>query len=238
MLERRVYTPELMDSAAFDDTLAAQSFRFIERVNRWFGGERIVWSFVRHEARRQRLARPLRILDIGSGSCDIPLAVCRRAARAGLAVEFVCVERSPQTLALARARLAAEPSLPIRLVAEDIFMHRPDAPYDAAVGSLFFHHLTDDEIRTLVGHLATVLRGPLLINDLGRCWPHYLGAALLCLGLPAGVRHDALLSIRRGFRPHELAELLRPLPGLNVAARWAWPYRVAAVLTFAGARSG
>ncbi len=223
-----------MDSAAFGGALAEASFRFIEGVNRHLGGERLVWNFVWGEASRLKLMRPLRILDMGSGSCDIPVAVCRRAARAGIALEFVCVEYNSHAVARARRLLSANGDLPITLLHQDIFAHRPGHPYDGAVASMFFHHLGEAAIRELILRLATQVRGRLLINDLGRCWPNYLGAALLALGWPAGVRHDAMVSVKRGFRPAELREMLQRIGVGKFTAGWAWPFRIRAVLDYAG----
>jgi hypothetical protein len=51
-------------------------------------------------------------------------------------------------------------------------------------------------------------------------------------GMSAGVRHDALLSIRRGFKIPELRALLQQLDGVTVSvapARW---FRVAAIIRY------
>jgi len=51
-------------------------------------------------------------------------------------------------------------------------------------------------------------------------------------GAPARVRHDALLSVRRGFSINELSTLLRQLDGVTVSvepARWC---RIAAIIRF------
>jgi len=230
MFEQRSVAAEHMDSPTFDACLAEQSFRFIERVNRFLGGVRVAWRFVQEEASRLPVGEPLRVLDIGSGSCDIPIAVSQRAARAGIEVRFVCVERDPHAAARARRHLDAAGDLPITLVEGDILEHSPARPYHVAIGSMVFHHFTDGQIRDLVGRLVPRLCERLLINDLVRGWPNYLGAHLLCLVETAGVRHDATLSVRRGFRCGELRDLLAPLPGLQVACDWAWPYRVRAVV--------
>ena len=73
-----------------------------------------------------------------------------------------------------------------------------------------------------------------LINDLRRSRLAFLAARLLLAGTgtPAGVRHDALLSIRRGFNINELNTLLRQLDCVTVSvapARW---FRIAAIIRF------
>ncbi len=95
---------------------------------------------------------------------------------------------------------------------------------------MFFHHFSDSRCRDLIAKLMSFVDGRLLINDLGRCWPNYVGAGLLCLAESAGVRHDAMLSVKRGFRPDDLRRIVDGIPGLIVQAYWRWPFRVCAMV--------
>ncbi len=234
MLDRRLYDLEFLDQPDFSPGLARQSYAFMAFVNRLFGGIRTVRRFVAEEARRQETGRPLRVLDIGSGICDIPIAVARWAGRRNINVRLTCLETSPYAPAIARARIErAGLTDRIQLLRQDVFTHRPSEPYDCAVGSMFFHHLREDEILALVRHLRTFVRRSILISDLGRSWADYAGAWLLTLPLARQVRQDALLSVRRAFTPPELAELLHRLPDVAVQAGNTWLFRVQAVTYFA-----
>ena len=51
-------------------------------------------------------------------------------------------------------------------------------------------------------------------------------------GTPAGLRHDALLSIRRGFKISELSTLLRQLDSVTVSVEPARWFRIAAIIRF------
>lgn len=202
-------------------------------VNRLFGGIRTVRRFVADEAKTIPPGRPLRVLDIGSGICDIPIAVCRWARRRGLDVDFTCLEISPHVAGIANQRIArAGLADRVRLVQEDAFAHRPAQPYDCAAGSMFFHHLADEAILRLVSHLRTCVRHSVLISDLGRNRPDYIGAWFLTRPLSPEVRYDALLSIRRSFKSFELERLLRQLPNAAVQASPAWLFRVKAIVRF------
>lgn len=233
MLTHRSYELEYMDQPGFPPRLAAQSYRFMAVVNRLFGGIRNVRLFIAQEARRQPAGRPLRVLDIGAGICDIPMAVTRWAHRRGIDVRFTCLDIGSYASQVARHRICrAGLSGVIHALDQDVFTHHPVEPYDCAVGSMFFHHLKDDDILRLVNHLRTIVRRSLLVNDLGRNWPDYLGAWVLTLPQASGVRHDALLSIRRSFRPSDLAALLRQLPNVSVRASNTWLFRIKAVVEF------
>jgi hypothetical protein len=75
---------EFLDRPDCDPALAAASYRFMETVNARFGGIRVVRRFLAAETAGRYTGAPFRILDIGSGSCDIPLAVSRWARAYGI----------------------------------------------------------------------------------------------------------------------------------------------------------
>ena len=95
-----------------------------------------------------------------------------------------------------------------------------------------FHHFSDAQILTLLQRLRGFVLNSLLVNDLRRSRLAYLAARLLLVGTPPGVRHDALLSIRRGFQISELSALLRQLGNVTVSVESARWFRIAAIVRF------
>ena len=136
MFNSRADAMEFLDSDDLDETLALQSYRFMAVVNKYFGGTAVVRGFIENEARHKGNGEPLRILDIGSGICDIPISLCGWAQAAGLAIEFTCVETNDYAMEAGRQNIMQYPN--ILLVQEDIFAYRPTMSYDCAVGLLFF----------------------------------------------------------------------------------------------------
>ena len=67
MFEERAHEQEFLDSQECDPELAAESYRFMEKVNRMFGGIRHVQEFIEAQAQAHTDDSPLRILDIGAG---------------------------------------------------------------------------------------------------------------------------------------------------------------------------
>ena len=234
MFDSRATDTEFLDLPDCDPTLAADSFRFIHIVNTRFGGIGIVRRFLAAEALARPAGTPLRILDIGSGSCDIPLAVNRWARTRGIPLHFTCLELADHAANIARRQLvqAADPA--IQLLQQDVFTHQPDQPYDYALASMCFHHFTDAQILTLLQKLRSCVRHGVLINDLRRSPLAYIAAKLLLTATLAssGVRHDALLSIRRGFQVPELTSLLQQLPNATITVKAAPFFRIAAVIRF------
>jgi len=225
---------EFLDRADCDPALAAASYRFMETVNARFGGIRIVRRFLANETAGRYTGAPFRILDIGSGSCDIPLAVSRWARARGISLHFTCLETGTHAVDIARGQLARAGDPSVQLFQEDAFTHQPAEPYDCALASMCFHHFSNAQILTLLRKLRGFVIHSVLINDLRRSrWASLAARSLLAgTGAPAGVRHDALLSIRRGFKLNELSTLLQQLDRVTVSvdsARW---FRIAAIIRF------
>lgn len=223
---------EFLDRADCDPALAAASYRFMETVNARFGGIRIVRRFLATETARRYTGASFRILDIGSGSCDIPLAVSRWARTYDIPLHFTCLEIAGHAVDIARGQLARAGNPAVQLLQEDIFSHQPTERYDWAVASMCFHHFSEAQILTLLQRLRGFVLNSVLINDLRRSRLASLAARLLLAGAPAGVRHDALLSIRRGFKIRELSTLLRRLDRVTVSVEPARWFRIAAIIRF------
>lgn len=232
MFDSRATATEFLDRPDCDPALAASSYRFMEMVNGCFGGIRMVRRFLTTETKGRHADAPLRILDIGSGSCDIPLAVSRWARARGIPLHFTCLEKAGHAVDIARGELARAGNPSVQLLQEDVFTHQPAEPYDCAVASMCFHHFSDAQILTLLRRLHGFVLNSVLINDLRRSQLAYLSARLLLVGTPAEVRHDALLSIRRGFKISELRSLLRQLDSITVSVEPTRWFRIAAIIRF------
>ncbi len=225
---------EFLDQPDCDPSLVAESHRFMERVNGCFGGTRVVRHFLTDETRDRDINTPLRILDIGSGSCDIPLAISRWARAHAIPIEITCLEVSDQAVAIARRKLAAANDPAIQIFQENAFTHQPSEPYDCAVASMCFHHFDNDQILMLLQRLRSFVTRSVLINDLRRSSWASFGAGLLLIAFRAkpGVRHDALLSIERGFKIRELESVLKRLDHVTFSVKPAHWFRIAAVIKF------
>jgi 2-polyprenyl-3-methyl-5-hydroxy-6-metoxy-1,4-benzoquinol methylase len=157
---------------------------------------------------RHREPRPLRLLDVGTGGGDIPVAVVRWARRRGRPVSVLGLDLSPAVLAFARATARAAPE--VRLVAAEALTPpvRPGG-VDVAVCSLMLHHLPEPAVVRLLGVLASVTRLGFVVSDLRRSRSAWLAAWLLTrtIGRHRVTRHDGPLSVRRAYTPEELARL-------------------------------
>jgi len=205
MFEQRASGPELMDGPDFGLDEVLDTFRFLVPVNRLFGGIQPALNFFRWESRTWDHQRTYRILDAGCGMGDVARALVRWARRNGFRLQIDAVDRHPMIIELAHERCLAYPE--ITLSSQDV-LQLEGAVYDYLHASQFIHHFPDGEIVPLLRHFLGMCRCKVVVNDLVRAPLAYLATWLLTLFTPAVFRHDARLSVRRGFRIAELRKLL------------------------------
>jgi len=220
-LTRRRFVPEFMDDPQIDPIELAVALRFIRTVNARLGGSSAALRHVRRWTEGWPAGRPLTVLDVGTGAADIPLALLRWGRRKGLCLRITAVDNHARTLEYARGFLleagvivddAEDPSGSIALVQEDarsLARRFPAGHFDIVHAGMFLHHLPDLEILTVLRIMERLCRIGLIWNDLVRDPVSAVAIRLITLGMPASVRHDAIVSVAKGFTRREAIELAR-----------------------------
>ncbi len=162
----------------------------------------------------------IRVIDLGTGSADIPLAIVRWARGAGLHVQVTAVDAHQTTLDLAREQVGDDPD--IELVCADALalMERfePGA-FDYAHAGMFLHHLADIEVMTILRVMDRLSTRGLIWNDLVRGPVEAAAIRLLTLGRSAMVRHDGAVSVAAGFTRREVLDIAGRVGLANVEYR-------------------
>ena len=218
---------DLADAATLEGNL-----RDLRRINRLLGGTRLSVEAIRRlvEARRAT-GRPVRVLDVGTGGADIPLALLRSRGPWST-IEVTAADARPEVLAAA-ARV--DPSLTTARgltlqVADGTGLPYPARSFDVAHASLVLHHLDHDAAVVFLQELGRAASVGVVVNDLARGRLALLGARVLLplLTRNAWTLHDGVLSVRRAWTLDEAEGLLReaglrPIGRLHGFAghRWA-----------------
>ncbi|HWK89500.1 MAG TPA: methyltransferase domain-containing protein [Longimicrobium sp.] len=222
---------ELMDLPDQDRRELERGLADLRRVNVFLLGTRVV---LRHLRRLVAFhPRPAyRVLDVGTGSADIPLAVAAWARRSGIRMRVVATDLHETTLAFARQRTAADADITVER-ADALALPYADGAFDIALCNTALHHFDDraDALRVL-REMDRVCSAGAIVSDLARSRPALLGARLLAATLwrthPV-TRHDGPLSVRRAFTAAEL-RMLAADAGLPNARVHSHPvFRVALV---------
>jgi SAM-dependent methyltransferase len=217
---------ELLDAGA--DVPAEElraNLRDIRRANRAFGGTRAVLRALAPLLNAWPADQPLTLLDVATGSADIPLAIARAAARAGKQVRIVASDAQPAVLDVARAA-ACPPEIVVEQ-ADALALPYPAATFDVVTLSLALHHFAPDDALQALREMRRVGRRLLLVNDLERCRGGYLGAWLVGHVLTRNrlTRHDAPLSVQRAYTRAEALALARAAGWQGATVRGVVPFR-------------
>jgi len=219
LLRSRRLTPECMDDPSLPAARHAAALAGLRRINRCSGVVPALW----------RQLAPLgaaRVLDLGSGGGDVPVALARRAARRGLPLELHASDKSRFALETAGQRAQAA-GVRLGLHALDVLADPLPRGYDVLMCSLFLHHLSTDEARDLLARMAASAGRLLLVSDLQR---NALGLGLALVGTRLLSRSDVVhvdgpRSVRAAFTAEEVAELAQAAGVQRVRLSPVWPAR-------------
>jgi ubiquinone/menaquinone biosynthesis C-methylase UbiE len=209
---------ELLDGPLDDAATLRGNLRDLERANRWFGGARLSCRAVEALLGDADTAR---ILDVGTGAADIPLALLGAAGRRGRRCHVTAVDSREEVIAAARAVSPALLSTPDLVFEVAVGRSLPygEGDFDIGHASLVIHHLEPLDAMAFLRELGRVAGLGVVVNDLVRS-PLTLAGAWLTSRLFTTnryTRHDAPLSARRAYSRAELRELL-DAAGLRVVA--------------------
>ncbi|MGH9755558.1 MAG: methyltransferase domain-containing protein [Blastocatellia bacterium] len=198
---------ELMDGADYTDAEMIENLADLRRVNRYLGGRR---ALTRHlfpmiEATGRRR---IRLLDVGSGSADIPARIVDWARGRGIEVECVALDLNETIAIEARRQAASYPEIEV-VRADAMNLPFEDHSFDFALASLFLHHFESPQAARLIESFARVARVAFIINDLRRHPVAYYSIKLLTRIFTRNrlVRNDSAVSVMRGFTERDIAEI-------------------------------
>jgi 2-polyprenyl-3-methyl-5-hydroxy-6-metoxy-1,4-benzoquinol methylase len=117
----------------------------IRQLNRWFGSYRLLLSFMR------RWIKPgacIRVVDLATGSGDIPRLIANYARKIGAQVEIDAVDRQPATLEIAGKLSTAYPEISYHQA--NVLEWNSAEAHDFVLCTLTLHHFSDeDAVRVL-----------------------------------------------------------------------------------------
>jgi 2-polyprenyl-3-methyl-5-hydroxy-6-metoxy-1,4-benzoquinol methylase len=224
----RIRVNELMDAPGIDAEAHRLALRGLARLNRLARSDAILWPALKELAERSE--RPIRVLDVATGSGDIPVRLAGRARAEGLKFEWHVCDVSERAIravggAVDRARRAG---VEIEGHVCDVVTRSLPGRYDAVVCSLFLHHLDEPEVRTVLHAMANATNHLLLVSDLRRTRAGLaMARAIPRLVTRSHIVHfDAAASVRAAYLPDELARLAADAGIVGARIHRAWPQRM------------
>ncbi len=191
-----------MDAPDADPALLQDSLVFIRRINVLLRYTRATIAHLDRFTKNWDHDRRLTILDVATGSGDIPVAILEWASRRKISVHVVGIDLHEDTLRAA-SRMARHP---------DFCLARADATnlpfetgsFDFVLTNMFLHHLDEHVAVRVLQEMDRVARTGVIAADLLRSRRAYFWISLFTLFSNPMVRHDARVSVSGAFDEVEL----------------------------------
>jgi 2-polyprenyl-3-methyl-5-hydroxy-6-metoxy-1,4-benzoquinol methylase len=148
------------------------------------------------------------VLDVATGTADIPVTIAKWARQAGIRVGITAVDLDPISIGIARRRCESFPEITLA-VADGFALPFADQRFDYVLCSKTAHHFTDEKVLRMIKEFSRVARRGYVIVDLRRSWVAYILIFLLTRLFSRNrlTRSDGPLSVLKSFTPGELAAL-------------------------------
>jgi hypothetical protein len=217
---------ELLDDPLADAGDVVASLRDIARINRVFGGAAAAAARLDEFLVGMPSGATITLLDVGTGAADIPRAAAARAARRGITLRCVGLERHR-----AAAREAARGGGVAAVIADGGSLPFGARSVDLVLCAKLLHHLPGEPGRQLLRELDRVARLAVVVADIRRSVVAAAGLWLASFPMrfhPA-TRRDGVISVFRGFSSGELRGIcaaagvraaVRRHPGWSLTAAW------------------
>jgi 2-polyprenyl-3-methyl-5-hydroxy-6-metoxy-1,4-benzoquinol methylase len=192
---------EMMDRPQPVSAELERDLEHLRQLNRWFGSHRLVLSFMRRWIKPNTRTR---IVDLATGSGDIPRLIANYARGIRAQVEIDALDRQPATLEIAQKLSSGYPEIHYREA--NILEWNSVETYDIALCTLALHHFSDEDAVNVLERCRQLSQRFVLVSDLRRGFLLRAGVYLLTASIfrEPMTRHDARLSAVRAFSFSEM----------------------------------
>lgn len=209
----RTVSREILDELSPSDPRAKRSRRDLLRVNRIMGTRGILARAMLPTMVRCSESRSVRVLELGAGDGRLMLGLARTVFRSWPAIDLTFLDRQPLIDAATCAEFgrmgwsARAQIMDVLAWVRAPAASEPNVRWDLIVTNLFLHHFDKMQLPTLLSAIAARCHAFVACEPRRALLPlvgsHLMGA----IGANRVTRHDAVLSVRAGFRDRELISI-------------------------------
>ena len=204
--------PELLDAVkGVSERDLQTTLRDIRRANIFGLGTWVIKHHLADLLRDVPPGAPISVLDLATGSGDIPEELCRWGRREGHNLSFVLSDVSEEILNVARQRIerAGFGDKAQFVVCDATRPPFPERSFDVVTCSLALHHLDLKQARVALNQMSRLARRCFIVNDIYRsrgAW--YMAWMLTRLTTTSRLtRNDGPTSVLRAYTPAELRRM-------------------------------
>ena len=196
----------------------------LDTINQWLGGHQVTLKGFQQLVKNTTSDYgSLSVVEMGCGGGD-NLRFLKNYTSNQWNLQLTGIDINPKCIAYAEGNPL---NAGIRFIHSDYsavqFRQKPDIIFS----SLFCHHFTNSELVSMLRWMLQNARLGFFINDLHRHPVAYYSIKLLTAALSKSrlVKHDAPLSVLRGFKRNEWRDLLLQAGITQAQCSWQWAFR-------------
>lgn len=216
---------ELIDEPGIPFTDWAVCLRELNTINTWLGGHAITLAGVKKLLHMS--TTPVRIAEIGCGGGDNLRAIHQWNNRGTYAINYTGIDLNKACIEFAEQQCADLPGKVFINSDYRLVKFEKNEKPSIIFNSLFCHHFTNEQLVEMLAWMKSNASIGFFINDLQRHPVAYYSIKWLT-GLFSRsylVKHDAPVSVIRGFSRKEWSQLLKLAGISNYTIQWRWAFR-------------
>jgi SAM-dependent methyltransferase len=228
---KRSAEKEMMDLPGNPKELLVEDLRNLRIINRYLGGYRGVMKGLKRLVRNDRMSR-FSLLDVGTGSADIPKVIVQWARSRSVEARVVALEPEPVTVAEAAHQTQQWPEITI-IRGDGMAPPFQAASFDFVLSSQMLHHFPEERIIVLLKIWSRLARKAILVSDLVRDPLAYYGILAITRLFTRNqmTRFDGPLSVHRALTLKEWRELFHEAAVGPFRVVPIFPYRQMTVIS-------
>jgi 2-polyprenyl-3-methyl-5-hydroxy-6-metoxy-1,4-benzoquinol methylase len=215
---------ELIDESKIPPGLLYKNLKELDILNRTTGGHTLSLKGIKQIITNRN--KCYHIVDLGCGSGDALKYIADWARLNKFKIRFTGVDMNADAIEYLKNHCIDYPE--INGIATDYkdYLNKNEE-IDLVHCSLFCHHLNDSELLNLFIHLKQNAKIGFVINDLQRHWLAYYSAWLFprLLNGTKLAKNDGPISVLRGFKQHEIKQLLEKASVKDYSIQKAFAFR-------------
>ncbi len=222
-LQQRSAQKELLDAAGIPFADIKKNMRELDTINRLLGGHAITLRGMK--ALESEGSRNISVCEIGCGGGDNLRAIHSHYKKKNSNINIIGVDIKQECIDYAASR---NESLNGEWICDDYSAadFRNGSPH-IIFSSLFCHHFTHAELVRMMRWMHDHCSTGFFINDLHRHPLAYYSIKWITSLFSRSylVKHDAPLSVARGFKKSEWKSILQEAGISNYSVQWKWAFR-------------
>lgn len=221
-LSYRSTEDELLDQDQLEQQELFRNLFELDRINALLGGHAA--TLMGLEKLITDRNRSYHIVDFACGGGDTLRRIHQWGEKQGFQLQLSGFDILPQAIDYAKN---SSIDYPIDFKIADFNEYDPETPVDIACSALVCHHFYDQKLLSFLDRMRQLSRLGVVINDLHRHPFAYHSIKLLTKIFSGSryVKHDAPLSVWRGFTMKEWRTILEEAGYFNYQLKWVWAFR-------------